>query len=189
MTINHSKSQHIRFCLNNHPICSCHLPDLTSKTQIKILGVTFQTNCKFTIHSKTLIKALRRTLYILRDLKLNSFSRKLIDEVFEALILSRIRYCISVYAADPISITRIDAFLDSCFRHGYTSVRHSAPDILKHEDHRIATNILNNPFHPLHNILKKHKKRKTTRHNFTYTKPTTNTITFSRSFCNRVLPL
>jgi len=189
MTINHSKSNHLRFCLNHHPTCSCDIPQLATKSHFNILGITFQTNGKFTKHCKILLNHLRRTLFVIRDLKLNSFSKRHIDQVFEALIISRVRYCISVYGSDSNSISKIDKFLDSCFRHHYCYTRFSASDILKSEDARIATNILQNPHHPLHNELKKNESKRTTRHNFTYLKPPTNTLTFSHSFCNRVLPL
>lgn len=189
MSINTSKSNHLRFCLNHHPICSCDIPQLDTKTHINILGVTFQTNGKFNIHCKTLLSSLRRTLFVIKDLKLNSFSTYHIDQVFEALIVSRIRYCISVYGSDSKSILKIDKFLDSCFRHHYCYTRYSASDILQQEDARIAINILQNPLHPLHDELKKHKTNRTTRHNFSYMKHKTNTLTFSHSFCNRVLPL
>ena len=63
------------------------------------------------MHAKTLVSFLRNSLYIIRDLRLTSFSPKDIDQVFEALILSRIRYCISVYGSDQHSIDKIDKFL------------------------------------------------------------------------------
>lgn len=189
MTINNSKSNHIRFCINHHPICSCDIPHIDTKTHINILGVIFQTNGKFNMHCKILLNNLRRTLFTIRDLKLNSFSKHHIDQVFEALILSRIRYCISVYGSDSKSINKIDKFLDSCFRHHYCYTRYSASKILQEEDVRLATNILQNPLHPLHNELKKNKSNRTTRHNFSYLKPATNTVIFSHTFCNRVLPI
>lgn len=190
LKINERKSNQLRFCLNRRPCCTCNTPALDSSSSIKILGVTFQTNCLFSSHVNNLIKFLRRSLYIIRDLKLSSVPQNKIDLVFDALILSRVRYCISVYGSDPNSITRVDKFLDSCYRHGHTSVRHSAPTILKQEDLRIAHNILNNPHHPLHSVFMNNNiKQRTTRHNLTFVKPRTNTITFSRAFCNRVLPL
>lgn len=189
MTINSSKSHHLRFCLNHHPCCGCISPNLETRTNIDILGITFQSNCHFSNHVKRLLNFLRKTLYVIRDLKLNSFTQDKIDQVFDALILSRIRYGISVYGSDIHGINKIDNFLDSCFRHGHTSVKHSAHDILRHEDIRIAQNILQNPCHPLHNVLKQNTKQRTTRHNLTQIKPRTNTIAFSRVFCNRVLPL
>lgn len=189
LTINYKKSHHLRFCLNHRPFCSCATPALDSRTNIHILGVTFQTNCLFSNHVNNLIKFLRRSLYIIRDLKLKLLPQEKIDLVFDALILSRIRYCISVYGSDYTSINKIDKFLDSCYRHGHTSIKHSAPTILKQEDLRIAHNILKNPRHPLYPVLTHNDKERTTRHNLTHIKSRTNTLTFSRTFCNRVLPL
>lgn len=189
LMINRSKTHHIRFCLNHHPYCLCVPLNLEDKDQINILGVTFQTNCHFSIHVKNLLNFLRRSIYIIRDLKLNSFSQDKIDQVFDSLILSRIRYCISVYGSDKHSLDKIDKLLDSCFRHGHTSKRHSAHDILQREDTRLAHNILQNTNHPLHRVLTQHLKQRTTRHNLTFVKPKTNTVAFAQSFCNRVLPL
>ena len=189
LLINTRKTHHIRFCLNHHPYCLCTPPNLDDKDQINILGITFQTNCQFSKHVKNLINFLRRSLYIIRDLKLNSFPQDKIDVVFDSLILSRVRYCISVYGSDKHSLNKIDNFLDSCFRHGHTSIRHSAHDILQREDTRLAQNILRNTNHPLHHVLQQQAKLRKTRHNHTFLKPKTKTIAFSQSFCNRVLPL
>lgn len=189
LTINTSKSHHMRFSLNHHPCCSCNPTALDTKNQINILGITFQSNCRFSYHVKRLINLLRRSLYVIRDLRLNSFPQDSIDQVFDALIVSRVRYGISIYGSDIHALNKIDNFLESCHRHGHTSIRHSAHDILHCEDNRITLNILHNPSHPLHSVLTQNQKQRTTRHNLSYIKPRTNTIAFSKAFCNRVLPL
>lgn len=191
LLINADKTKHIRFCLNNNPYCNCNIDDtsLNESDTVTILGITFQRNCLFTKHCKQLIARLKSTLYIIKDLKIHHTDLQLIDRVFEALILSRIRYGLSVYGIDQKALIKIDRFLDSCFRHGFCSSRHNIDFLLQEEDKRILQNILKNPQHPLHHQFTPLYTTTCTRNKQSRQKPKTNTLIFLRSFCNRVLPL
>lgn len=190
MTINNNKTKSMRFCLNHQPLCECHVNDLpyNSTSQAQILGVTFQSNFLFTNHCKSLIRCLKRNLYTLRDLKLKNYPSTDINKIFDALILSRIRYCISVYGSDNDAIRKIDMFLKRCHEKGYSNQEHSATSILQSEDHRILRNILSNPHHPLWPFLHTNPQTRHTRHRITQLKPITRTVIFHNSFINRIRP-
>ena len=190
LTINYEKTKQIRFCLNHKPQCGCSAMTAAfgGESKLKILGVTFQTNCLFTEHTKKLLSHLRSLLYIFKDLRLKQIPT---DKVFDALIVSRIRYAISVYACDSNAMKKIDNFLEKCYQRKYSTTRFFANDILKAEDQRLMTNILTNPRHPLHPVLLAQKKTsniKTRNNSFGY-KPKTNTKLFMKTFCNRILTL
>ena len=192
LTINVTKSQHVRFCLNKIPICDCKdmVNDFKKVKCVKILGIYFQEDMKFSNHVTKLVNSLKRSLYVIRDLRLAQTTTENIDRVFEAIIISKIRYGISVYGSDMNSLKRIDHFLERCNRKGWTSKNYSTQAILEEEDARALQRILKCPTHPLHTYFM-HSKKPThnTRHNFSIIKPKTRTMIFANSFCNRVLPI
>lgn len=191
LLINPNKTKHLRFCLNKRPSCSCKLSDIKYETvqSTTILGIHFQADCSFRLHRKKLLATLRSYLYIIRDLRHKNKSQKEIDTVFNALIISRVRYGIATYASDIKSLEKIHTFLERCHEKGYTSIKHSAHRILEQEDFRLTQNILKNSRHPLHDYITRNIKHRQTRLGFTTTRPVTRTLTFHRTFCNRILPL
>ena len=190
LLINSNKTKHIRFCLNKRPSCSCNITtDFQTVSSTNILGITFQQDCSFRIHRKKLIASLRSLLYVIRDIKLKNKTDKEIDTVFNALIISKIRYGISTYGSDSKTIDKLTTFLQRCHEKGFSPTKYNAQQILEQEDKRLVINILKNPRHPLHSYLTKQRKSRQTRQAFTTTRPYTNTIAFHRIFCNRVLPI
>ena len=191
LNINHEKTKKIRFCLNHKPDCKCSSTPTAfcEESEIKILGVIFQSNCLFTQHTVKLLSHLRSLLYLLKDLRLKNVPLKDVSQIFDALIISKIRYAISVYGSDVNALRKVDTFLEKCYVKKYCTTRVFVHDILKEEDHRLRENILCNPRHPLHSVLHSQRKTRTTRHNFFGTKPRARTKTFMTSFCNRVLTL
>ena len=189
--MNREKTKQIRFCLNYNPDCKCTSLSETigEVSELKILGLLFQTNCLFTQHAKRIVSHLRSLLYLFKDLRLKQTSNIEINRLFDALIVSRIRYGISVYACDKNALKKIDAFLEKCFLKNYSTSRISVYDILEKEDQRLVTSIMENLRHPLRSVILKNRKERTTRHNFFGSKPKTRTKVFLRSFCNRILTL
>lgn len=190
MTINQSKTKTIRFNLLGNLNCPCK-QDGTYETVSfsKVLGVYFDSNCLFHTHGKQLIGSLKRMLYVIKDLKLNNFKSCDIDKVFDALILSRIRYGISIYGSDWRVLKKINSFLTKCFQKGHTSTLQTAEEILQREDKRLLHSIISNPMHPLLPFLTScPTTNSNTRQKFTQLKPLTRTNIFANSFCNRVRP-
>ena len=189
--INYEKTKLMRFCLSFNRDCKC-IPitqNIEVVSQLKILGVLFQSNCLFTKHIKQLLSRLRSLLYLFKDLQLKRVSMVERNQLFDALIISRLRYAISIYACDKNALKKIDNFLEKCFIKKYSITRISAYELLKTEDQRLVANILSNTRHPLRSVILQNTKTRTTRHNFLGRKPKTNTKIFHRSFCNRVLTL
>lgn len=192
LTINKDKTKIIRFSINrNQANCNC-VYDRTKYNEVsnsKILGIHFDSNCRFSTHWNVLSANLKRTLFILRDLQLSGAKQKEIDKVFEALILSRIRYGLPVYGSDHTVMGQIDHFLHRCYQKGFTSSTMSAEELLNREDQRILASILSNPLHPLLPFLTScPTQNNMTRQSYTQLKPCTRTKFFSSAFCNRVRP-
>ena len=80
LKINKNKSKMMRFSLNPQPTCPCKVENTYEEVCThEILGVHFDRNCRFSTHSKQLIKRLKRTIYILRDSKLNDLPQSDIE--------------------------------------------------------------------------------------------------------------
>ena len=189
LDINMKKSKNLRFCLNRFPLCQCSSIDeeLEAASEAVVLGVLFQEDCSFRGHCRRLLSVLRSTLYLLKDMKLKNASIEDIHLVFESLILSRIRYCLSVYGSDTASMKKIDKFLQKCFEKKFCASRFDIFHLLQVEDQRNLANIRRNPQHPLYDYLTSHGKPRTTRHKFSTVRPYVRTKAFHNAFCNRVL--
>ena len=190
LKINTEKTKQIRFSLNPLPTCHCTCDPVgvTCVTELRILGITFQKNALFSKHVKALLSHLRSLLYLLKDLHLRQVPMYEVNRLFEALILSRIRYGISVYGCDRGALKKVDTFLEKCYAKHYSSTRIHAENLLKEEDQRLLHNILTNSLHPLRPYLLSHSKAKnSTRSDFFGVKPQTKTKMFLHSFCNRIL--
>ena len=190
LNLNKDKTQQIRFSLNptNEDLCHCDpIDDLCAVTKIKLLGIVFQKNCLFTKHVKCLISHCKSLLYLLKDLRIHKVPIQDVEKLFNAVILSRIRYGISVYGCDQRALHKVDIFLQKCYSRNLISKPISVQDLLKAEDTRILHNILNSPNHPLRAYILTHTKSRRTRHNFFGVKPRTFTKLFLNSFCHRVL--
>ena len=84
-------------------------------TELPILGVTFQENCKYSEHvSAKLIKA-NKCMFVLRSLRKEGFSQVEVERLFSALVLPNFPYGLSVYGAVDSDLTVIQNFLDRCF--------------------------------------------------------------------------
>jgi hypothetical protein len=191
LKINIEKTKQIRFSLNPSPVClcSCDPIDISCVSDIKILGITFQRNCLFSKHVKNLLSHVRSLLYLLKDLYLHCIPLHEINRVFEAVIISRITYGISVYGCDKKALKKIDTFLEKCYLKRYSCKKFDIYVILEREDKRLLENVLKNTAHPLRPYLLSRRKLRSTRHNFFGVKPRTRTKLFLQSFCNRVLTI
>jgi hypothetical protein len=160
LDINVKKSKVLRFCLNRLPYCQCSKIDeeFENVDSAKILGITFQSDCSFRNHGRRLITELRKLLYILRDLKLNAVPQEDIQHVFESLIISRVRYGLSIYGSDDYTLKKINVFLEKCFNRKFCSKRYNVFQLRHLEDQRSLKNILRNPSHPLHNYITSFRK-------------------------------
>ena len=190
LDINLRKSKLIRFCLNRLPHCACSPPILNFETvqHAKILGVIFQSDCSFRKHCTKLLSELRSLSFLLKDLQLHHVSLNDIQAVFESIMISKVRYGLSIYGSDRYSLQKINKFLNRCYEKRFCKIRYDVFELLHQEDQRNLKKILENANHPLYLYLTSQRKIRTTRHNFQSSKPYVRTKAFLNCFTNRVLP-
>lgn len=190
LEVNIKKSKLIRFCLNRRPQCVC-FPSSTNFEIVdhaKILGVIFQSDCSFRKHCSKLLSELRSLTFLFKDLQIHHVPLNDIQVVFEAIVISKIRYGLSVYGSDHYSLLKINKFLQRCYEKRFCKTQYNVSELLNQEDKRNLNKILQNPKHPLHSYLISQKKIRTTRHGFQSSKPYVRTKAFLNCFVNRVLP-
>ena len=73
--------------VNNIPQC----------TELPILGVTFQENCKYSEHVRSKLIKASKCLFVLRSLRKEGFSQGEVDHLFSALVLLNFTYGLPVY--------------------------------------------------------------------------------------------
>ena len=87
----------------------------------KLVGVYFNSYLKFVSHVSNILKQCSQRSFLIKQLQCQGLSKKHLGIVFEAIILSRIRYGLPAWAG---FITKelegqIDAFLRRMFLYGY----------------------------------------------------------------------
>ena len=134
--------------VNNIPQC----------TELPILGVTFQENCKYSEHVRAKLIKANKCLFVLRSLRKEGFSQGEVDHLFSALVLPNFTYGLPVYGAVDSDLTVIQNFLDRCFKRKYTSKRMDIRELLEKADKKLFKVRSVDPDSPLSNIIQKKKE-------------------------------
>ena len=80
--------------------------------QLTILGMTFETNCRFSSHVKIKLIKANKCLHVLRCLRKEGYNQQELHHVFISLVLPHLTYGLSVYGASEAELTIVQAFLD-----------------------------------------------------------------------------
>ena len=80
-------------------------------SDVTILGLTFQPNCKFSTHLKEKLCKANKCLYVIRCLR-KGCSQVEGDHLFLSLVLPNVTYALSVYGASESELTIAQQFLD-----------------------------------------------------------------------------
>ena len=68
-------------------------------SHVDILGLTYQSNGKFTIYIKAKLGEVNRCLYVIRSLRKEGYNKEHIDLFFKSVVLSKLTYGLSFYGA------------------------------------------------------------------------------------------
>ena len=107
-------------------ICQC--------TQLPIVGLIFQSDCRFNIHVRNKLDKANKSLFIIRSLCKEGCKQPEIDHLFWSIVLPNITYALAVYGAVRPELTMAQNFLDRCFKRRYVSERIDILDILEKQD-------------------------------------------------------
>jgi hypothetical protein len=149
MTINMAKSKEIVFRRPN-PKLDVYLPSLPGMEQIseaKLLGVIFSNNFHINTRINFILKVCNQRSYLIRRLRDQGLSRKHLNIVFDAIILSRIM-CASRSSrswSGLISLElvgRIDAFFDEHLDDGFCQTQYSFLELCSTRDLTLFEQVL-----------------------------------------------
>ena len=101
---------------------------------LSVLGMTFQENCKYSLHIKAKLLKANRCLYVIRSLRKEGGSPEEVDKLFNSLVLPVLNYGLSVYGASDSDLTVVQAFLDRCFKRHYVSYYINIRELLEVND-------------------------------------------------------
>ena len=163
--------------VNNIPQC----------TELPILGVTFQENCKYSEHVRAKLIKANKCLFVLRSLRKEGFSQGEVDHLFSALVLPNFTYGLPVYGAVDSDLTVIQNVLDRCFKRKYTSKRMDIRELLEKADKKLFKVRSVDPDCPLSNIIPKKKETKYLLRNKSAHRPDIKTDRFKNVFVNRII--
>ena len=154
--------------------------------ELCILGVTFQENCRYSIHVKNKLAAANKYLCILRTPRKEVYCQAELDKLFSTLVLPKLMYGISVYGSSPPELTTIQCFLDRCHKRIYTSSPVSIINCLQKSDKGIFKKLSEWERHPLHHSLPRINPATLKLRQVKPILPICNTERFKNSFINRL---
>ena len=95
--------------------------DIKQVESLKLLGITFQNNSRFTVHIKNKLLEANKCLFVIRSLKKEGYCQDDIDHLFNVIVLPKLTYGLSVYTASKPELTTVQKFLCRCFKRKYNS--------------------------------------------------------------------
>ena len=141
MNINHGKTKEIVFhrpspkqFVYPAPVCGIEQVEVA-----KLLGVFFGDNFNYCTHVSTVLKLCAQRLYLLRLLRSQGLSRHNLNIVFQALVISRIVYCLPVWGGYITADQRgqINALFRRAYTRGFCLKVYSIEDLLDVADNRL----------------------------------------------------
>ena len=159
---NPSQCKEIIFCKKGFIQDIAQVNNIPQSTELPILGVTFQENCKYSEYVRAKLSKANKCLFVLRSLRKEGFSQGEVDHLFSALVLPNFTYGLPVYGAVDSDLTVIQNFLDRCFKRKYTSKRMNIRELLEKADKKLFVFVFRSvdPDCPLSNIIPKKKETK-----------------------------
>ena len=125
------------FCIRKgiQQLIQCYI--ISSNIIIPLLRVTIRSNCtcKFSLHVKAKLNEAHKCLFIIWSLYKEGYTQGENDLLFNAIVLPKIMYGLSVYAASISDFTSVQSFLTRCHNRRYTSVSYDINSLLEKSDH------------------------------------------------------
>ena len=130
--------------------------DIKRVSYLRLLGMTFQDSpTNWDNNFDHLIDRALKCMHILRVCKNNGYSIFDLHYLFNSLIMSLFTYCIRVWGVAAYSkyLSQIDRLQKRALRFGYIQYITSIKQIIKDRDLSLWSGIVDNPSHPLQDLL------------------------------------
>lgn len=156
MIINTSKTKEIVFH-RPKPLATINPAPIDGIQRVaiaKLLGVTIDECLSFSIHITNIVSQCNQRSFLLRNLRRGGLNNVALDAVFNALVVSRILYCISVWGgfAKSVDTARINSVFTKSKKYGHTVKSFSFDALLLQADKRLFKQISSSE-HCLNHLL------------------------------------
>ena len=151
-----------------------------------IVGVTFESNCRFNHHVKNKLIKANKCVHILRTLRKEGYNQSETNHLFETLVLPNFLYVLAVYGASESDLSTVQGFLDRCFKVQFCSKHINVHNLLETQDRNLFKKVSNTVNHPLLPFL---LRIKSTHYNLRWKseKPRINTVRAMSTYGNRLV--
>jgi hypothetical protein len=157
MIINVSKTKEIVFrrprvrCTDIQP----SFVDIDRVDEVKLLGVTLNSKLTFGKHVSSLLTLCNQRFYLLKVLRDQGMPLLLLRNIYHALIVNRITYCLSAWGGflTTDSVGRLNAVFKRAKRYGFTDTVFDVIGLLENADKTLFSQIKLNNNHCLYHIL------------------------------------
>ena len=155
--INKTKTVEIIFWRTTRTRCKYVLPNLVEIQRVesvKLLGVFLTSNFTWSEHIAYIQRVITQKFYLLKQMKNMSLNTSSMNDVFNALVLSRMQYALPVYYGHLLQAdkNRIDASLRKAKRWGLTTLDANIDSLGRSADQTLFAKVLQTG-HCLHRLL------------------------------------
>ena len=187
MTCNLTKCKEIIFSKKGFSQDIAPVRNILQCTELSILGVTFQKNCKYSSHVRAKVIKANKSLFVLGSLRKEGMSQEEVDHLFNAIVLPNFSYALPVYGASDSDLSVIQNFLDRCMKRKFMSKNVNIRDLLEKADKTLYKKRSNDPECPFFQFLPKEKNMRYNLRNTSVSVPRIYTDRFKNVFSNRII--
>ena len=187
MACNTSKCKEISFRKKHNNDVYSQINQIPQCNELKLLGLTFQSDNRFNKHVKEMLSAINKGLFVIRGLRKEGATQLEVDHLFKSIVMPKLRYGLSVYGSSGPELTTVQNFLDRCHKRRYILERIDIVKILEETDVRLFKKIENSQEHPLFNILPSKIRTKYNLRNCNVRRPMVKTERYKNAFRNRLI--
>ena len=158
LTINMKKRKEIIFYKNKLVKKKYNISTMDGIERIEsttLLGVIFNENLSWSPYINHILSQISQRFYLLTQLKSMSLNKSSLDQVFCALIISRIRYAVQAFSGNLLflEIDKINAMFRKAYRWGLTTKVHHFAEIAADCDKCLVSKIIKDTSHCLHPLV------------------------------------
>jgi hypothetical protein len=131
------------------------VPGITRVSEIKFLGVVFNSTLCFSQHVDSIVSVVNQRLYLLNKMKQCGLSKEGLNIIFQAIIVSRITYAMSAFSGflNTCDIDRMNAVFRKAKRWGITECAYYVEDFIETAQLKLFKRINCNNNHCLYQLL------------------------------------
>ena len=120
----------------------------TQYDRVTLLGVTFQSNCRFSEHAKAKLCETNKCLFVIKGLRKEGHGQKDVDLLFKSIVLSKLTYGLSIYGTSKADLVVMDFLLKRCHKNRYISDKLGIYDLFEQSDRKLYDKISKDEHHP-----------------------------------------